>query len=182
MTASPPLWPPAGHWTMIRSDSGRRRGGLLSGFSSNRETRLSCFIGLPVFVLLVFQLGVGGAKDEHLAVLLVAGMEGKGGDAAVPVQEEVFAGIGVVGWEAVDPASVLGDQQALGVGVLGDEDGVLEGVLGEDSLEVIPRRGVRVILRRGRWSRGCGRSGRGGDFPGLWRCGRSLTAPKWRSG
>ena len=93
------------------------------------------------FILLVFQLGVGGAEDEHLTVLAVPRMEGKGRNPAVPVQDEVFPGIGIVPVEAVDPAQVLGDQQALGVRVLSDEDGIFEGVLGEDTPEPISWRG-----------------------------------------
>ena len=120
---------------------GKQAGRVAARFQLESGNPAELLDAISVFVLPVFQLGVGGAEDEHLAVLLVARMEGEGGDAAVPVEEEVFAGIGIGRDETVNPAAVLGDQEALRVGVLSDEDGVLEGVLGEDATELVLRRG-----------------------------------------
>ena len=97
---------------------------------------------VALFIFLAFQLGIGRAEDEHLAVVAVPRMEGKGRNPAVPVQEEVFPGIGIVPLEAVDPALVLGDQQPLRVRVLSDEGRILEGVLREHPPEPIRRRGL----------------------------------------
>ena len=133
--------------------------------------------------------GVGGGEDEDVAVVLVAGMEGEGGDAAAHIEDEVFFSGGVGGVEGVEAAFVFGDPEAGGEGVLGDEDGFFKRDLGEGAGEAEGRgrvggageagggpgdalgeavggagawaRARRGRIRRGGWRRGMRRMARG---------------------
>ncbi len=95
---------------MTFSDSGTQPRRIAPRFQLEPGDPAELCDRVALFIFLAFQLGIGRAEDEHLAVVAVPRMEGKGRNPAVPVQEEVFPGIGIVPVEAVDPALVLGDQ------------------------------------------------------------------------
>ncbi|MFN9457298.1 MAG: hypothetical protein ACK6D7_07980 [Acidobacteriota bacterium] len=100
--------------------------------------------------------GVGGGEDEDVAVVLVAGMEGEGGDAAAHIEDEVFFSGGVGGVEGVEAAFVFGDPEAGGEGVLGDEDGSFKRDLGEGAGEAEGRGrvgGAGEAVQGMRWER-----------------------------
>ena len=79
-------------------------------------------------------------EHEDVAILFVFRVEGKCRDAPAHVEKEIFFTGRVIGQKAVNPAFVLGDQEAIRERVLGNENGAFERNLGEDASQTIGRR------------------------------------------